>query len=389
MQRKPWGTMVGVRPSKQVHKLLDAGLAYDQAYAAMHTEYRLSREKFDLLWRVCQLERPVLEESSRPDLFSVYVGIPFCPTRCLYCSFPSHSLAELGRLRSHFVESLLTEIAETGKLAAGLGLTPYAVYLGGGTPTSLAPNELDTVLSALREAFPGKWREFTVEAGRPDTITEAHLDSMRRFGVDRISINPQSMHDKTLAIIGRRHSSEDIRKAVAMVRHAGIPVFNMDLILGLPEENTDMVAESVHQTMALLPENITIHVFSRKRASRYNAEKVAYKLPGADEIVAMQNIAFELLATRYEPYYLYRQRDILGGLENIGFAMPGYECIYNVVMIEERHHILGLGGGASSKIINPDLTLQNIATPKDVRMYLDRLPELLAKRSAALHTALS
>ncbi|NLN07057.1 MAG: coproporphyrinogen dehydrogenase HemZ, partial [Firmicutes bacterium] len=307
----------------------------------------------------------------------------------LYCSFPSHSLAELGKLRLPFVESLLAEIRETGKLVAGLGLTPYTVYLGGGTPTSLVPNELDTVISALREAFPGKWREFTVEAGRPDTITEAHLDSMQRFGVDRISINPQSMHDKTLAIIGRRHSSEDIRKVVAMVRHAGIPVLNMDLILGLPEENTDMVAESVHQTMALLPENITIHVFSRKRASRYNAEKVAYKLPGADEIVAMQNIAFELLATRYEPYYLYRQRDILGGLENIGFAMPGYECIYNVVMIEERHHILGLGGGASSKIINPDLTLQNIATPKDVRMYLDRLPELLAKRSAALHTALS
>ncbi|NLM47080.1 MAG: coproporphyrinogen dehydrogenase HemZ [Firmicutes bacterium] len=389
MQRKPWGTMVGVRPSKQLHKLLDAGLAYEEAYASMHAQYQISEEKFALLWHVCQKERLIMQESSRPDLFSVYVGIPFCPTRCLYCSFPSHSLAELGKLRSPFVESLLAEIAETGKLAAGLGLKPYTVYLGGGTPTSLAPAELAAVLFALREAFPGRWRELTVEAGRPDTITEEHLECMRRFGVDRISINPQSMHDKTLAIIGRKHSSEDIRQAVAMVRRAGIPVLNMDLILGLPEENTDMVAESVSQTMALEPENITVHTFSRKRASRYNLESTAYNLPGTDEIIAMQKTAYELLATRYEPYYLYRQRDILGGLENTGFAIPGHECIYNVVMIEERHHILGLGGGATSKIINPDLTLQNIATPKDVRMYLERLPQLLTKRSAALRAALT
>lgn len=389
MQDKPWGVLVGVRPGKQLHKLLDRGFTYEEAFCFMHREYGVKKEKFDLLWRVCQKERPILKESSHPDLFSIYIGVPFCPTRCLYCSFPSHSLTELGKLRERFVESLLYEIKETGFMVKKLGMSPYTIYLGGGTPTSLSAGELDRVISALEDSFPKEWREFTVEAGRPDTITPDHMSVMKKHRVSRISVNPQTMHEKTLKTIGRCHSIEDIKEAAALVRQAGIPVLNMDLIVGLPNESAAMVEESVRQVLAFSPENITVHIFSRKRASRFNEQKENYLLPDEHEVEKMQHVTQKLLEQKYQPYYLYRQRDILGGLENIGYTRSGSECAYNIVMIEERHHILGLGGGATTKVINPDLTLENIASPKDVRMYFERLDSLLERREIALTEAIT
>ena len=248
-----------------------------------------------------------------------------------------------------------------------------------------APGELERIITALKEAFPGSWREFTVEAGRPDTITVEQISLLSNLGVDRISVNPQSMHDQTLQAIGRCHTVDDIEEAVSLVRRYGIRTLNMDLIIGLPGENTALFSESMQKVLALAPENITLHVFSPKRASRYRREPEKYSLPPAEEAAKMHKTALKLLKQHhYEPYYLYRQRNILAGLENIGFAQPGRECLYNIVMIEERHHILGLGGGATSKIINPDLTLTNIATPKDVRMYMQRMPELLTRREKSL-----
>ncbi len=385
MQPKPWGVLVGVRPSKQIHRLIDRGFSRNEALEFMQREFGLQEEKFALLWQICLREKPVLEESSNPQLFSIYVGIPFCPTRCFYCSFPSHSLAELGKLRTPFVETLLQEIHATGLLTESLGMKPYTVYLGGGTPTCLLPGELERIITALKEAFPGSWREFTVEAGRPDTITVEQISLLSNLGVDRISVNPQSMHDQTLQAIGRCHTVDDIEEAVSLVRRYGIRTLNMDLIIGLPGENTALFSESMQKVLALAPENITLHVFSPKRASRYRREPEKYSLPPAEEAAKMHKTALKLLKQHhYEPYYLYRQRNILAGLENIGFAQPGRECLYNIVMIEERHHILGLGGGATSKIINPDLTLTNIATPKDVRMYMQRMPELLTRREKSL-----
>ncbi|MDW7652197.1 MAG: coproporphyrinogen dehydrogenase HemZ [Bacillota bacterium] len=381
---KPWGKMVGIRPTKELHRLLDAGMNYEEAFARMHAEYNLGAEKFDLLWRVARVERPVLMECSSPDLFSAYVGIPFCPTRCLYCSFPSHSLHELGELRQQFVDTLISETIQTGELCRSLGLKPYSVYVGGGTPTALDPGDLDRILGALRTAFPGVLREFTVEAGRPDTLTGEHLAVMKEHRVDRVSVNPQTRHDKTLELIGRCHSFADVEQAVNRVKGFGFTVLNTDIIIGLPGEDTDMVQQTAQAVLSLAPENITVHMFSRKRASRYNEEQNRFVLPADHTAAAMYQAVTGLLQEKYNPYYLYRQRDILGGQENIGYCLPGHACAYNIAMIEERHHIIGLGCGATSKLIRPDFTLTNLHSPKDPRIYPQRLNQLLATRKDQL-----
>ncbi|MBS4032617.1 MAG: coproporphyrinogen dehydrogenase HemZ [Clostridiales bacterium] len=384
MTVKPWGNLVGVRPTKPLHSLLDRGLSYEDALEAMQGRYGISRDKFDLLWQVANTARPVLAESSDPALFSVYVGIPFCPSRCLYCSFPSHSLTDLGKYRSQFVESLIHEISETGRQTAAAGMRPFTVYIGGGTPTALEPEELNRVLTSLRESFPGVWREFTVEAGRPETITDDHFQVIKQNGVERISINPQTMHSSTLALIGRKHSPDDVISAVKKARNYGIEIVNMDVIIGLPGEDAGMVEETANQILALQPENITMHVFARKRASRFNDQQIAYSLPDASEATEMHSKVTEMVNGTYQPYYLYRQRDILGGLENIGYTLPDHQCLYNILMIEERHNIIGLGGGATSKFVTQDVSLTNISTPKDVRIYLERIPQLIERRGVEI-----
>ena len=384
MKTKPWGQMVGVRPAKELHKLLDEGQEYASAYIRMCRDHGIGKEKFALLWRVAAAERSILAESSHLKQFSVYIGIPFCPTRCLYCSFPSHSLEDLGKLRGPFVEALLWEIEMTGKMAANLGMHPYSIYVGGGTPTSLSPADLNRVLTALTSAFPGTLREFTVEAGRPDTLTDDHLAILLAHDISRVSVNPQSMHRKTLEVIGRCHSPEDVKNAALKVKKSGISALNMDLIVGLPGENVSMVKESVAQIIALAPENITLHVFSPKRASRFRTVKEQFTLPDDETVATMHHSATEMIEKKYLPYYLYRQRGILGGQENIGYCLPGYESPYNIVMIEERHHIFGLGGGATSKLIRADGTFRNLANPKDVRIYIDRVKKVTQRRETEL-----
>jgi oxygen-independent coproporphyrinogen III oxidase len=384
MIEKPWGRLAGVRPLKPLHKLLDEGFDYEASFNSMQKQYGISEKKFDLLWRVAAVERPVLLESSDPGLFSVYIGIPFCPTRCLYCSFPSHSLQDLGELRSLFVDTLISEITSTGSLVKSLGIQPYSIYLGGGTPTSLTASELDRVLDALHTSIPGRCRELTVEAGRPETLSGAHFEILNKHQVGRISVNPQSMHSVTLHTIGRCHSPGEVVTAVKDARLTGIPVVNMDLIVGLPGEDTSMVVETVNQVLALSPENITIHVFSRKRGSLFNENRQAFTLPDAEEATAMHTAVTSMLEPDYRPYYLYRQREILGGLENIGYSLPGTECLYNIVMIEERHNILGLGCGATSKFVSGRFPLKNMASPKDVRIYLERATQLIHSRSEEL-----
>jgi len=384
MGELPWGRLTGVRPSKQLHRLLDEGLNYTEASTRMQATDGISYEKFKLLWQVAQMARPVVIESSQADLFSVYLGIPFCPSRCLYCSFPAHSLKELGMWRDQFLDTLLYEIAATGQLARKLHMRPYSFYLGGGTPTSLTPAELDSILSALRLAFPGPVREYTVEAGRPDTITPEQLAILKKHGVTRISVNPQTMHNQTLKKIGRCHSVAEVYRAVDQIQAAAFPVLNMDLILGLPEENEAMVRKSVQDVLSLSPTNITLHMFSRKRASLFSEEREHFPLPGKILAEAMYGTATRLLRHKYLPYYLYRQRGILGNLENIGYCLPGTECLYNILMIEERQHILGLGCGATSKFIYQDLSLKNLCSPKDVRTYLEKGAELCRRREFEL-----
>ncbi len=384
MMTKPWGSLKGIRPAKILNSLLDRGLNYETALEEMQMRYGISKEKFQLLWQVASITRPLLAESKSTDLFSVYIGIPFCPSRCLYCSFPSHSLTDLHRYRANFVDALVNEITATGEQTAAAGMRPYAVYVGGGTPTALEPEELNLVLTSLRKSFPGTWKEFTVEAGRPETLTDQHFRVLKQNGVSRISINPQTMHSSTLALIGRKHNPDDIVSAVQKAREYEIAIINMDIIIGLPGENVKMVEETLNQILKLHPENITMHVFSRKRASLFSTRQKDYLLPNADAAVKMHEKVTDLLIESYQPYYLYRQRDILGDLENIGYTLPGSQCLYNILMIEERHNILGLGGGATSKFINQDYSLLNITAPKDVRVYLERVHQLTEQRGVAI-----
>ena len=350
----PWGRMQGVRPNKPFYRLLDAGFSLNEAARRMQKRYGVSDEKVALLQQVAKVEYPFLCQLA-PQTASVYVGIPFCPSRCLYCSFPAHSLQELGQERRPFVSALLQEIAAIGGLLQQKDMAVDSVYIGGGTPTALAPSDLDCICQALRQQLPQPWREFTVEAGRPETLTPAHIAVLRRAGVNRISINPQTKHAETLELIGRQHSAVDIEQALSRSRDH-FPNINMDLILGLPGEGLSQVKASVEWVTGMQPENITLHMFSPKRASRFTDEQADWKemLPTDSLAAEMVESANQLLEQAgYHPYYLYRQRNILGGQENVGWSLPGHECRYNMIIISERQHLLGLGGvlPASSSIL--------------------------------------
>jgi len=381
----PWGKMQGVRPVKPLYRWLDAGLSLPEALAKMRATYGVSEAKLALLREVAQFEYPFLASLS-PRTVSVYVGIPFCPSRCLYCSFPSHSLRELGQERRRFVSSLLAEIEAVGRQVKQAGFSVDSVYVGGGTPTALPAKDLGQILQALRQALPQPWQELTVEAGRPETLTEEHIAELVEAGVGRISINPQTKQQKTLDLIGRPHSAADIEAAVIRTR-GSFATLNMDLILGLPQEGLSEVQASLEWVLGLGPENITLHMFSPKRASRFTAEQDSWQgmLPSAELAARMVEVASQSLRQAgYHPYYLYRQRNILGGQENVGWTLPGHACRYNMIMISERQHIIGLGGGAASKFLNADGTLVALSNPKDARVYMERLDELIAKKTRLL-----
>lgn len=379
--RAPWGRMQGVRPNKPLYGWLDAGLSLADALAKMQAVYGVSDHKLELLRQIAEFEYPILANLPSQTV-SVYLGIPFCPTRCLYCSFPSHSLQELGQERQRFVATLLEEIAVMGKQLRQLGFAVDSVYVGGGTPTALVADDLGRICQALVSELPGPWQEFTVEAGRPETLTAAHLAALVDAGVQRISINPQTKHQATLDLVGRQHSSADIELAVERSRQL-FDAVNMDLILGLPGENLTQVESSVEWVTNLRPENITLHMLSPKRASRFTDQEQAWQqlLPSAQEAASMVATANDVLwQAGYHPYYLYRQRNILGGQENVGWTLPGQACRYNMIMISERQHIVGLGGGAVSKFINQDGTLVSQTNARDVRVYMQRIEEHLASK---------
>lgn len=380
-ERLPWGRMQGVRPSKPFLQYLSAGLSASETMARMQATYGVSAEKLQLLRQVSEFTHPLLTDLD-PQAVSIYIGIPFCPTRCLYCSFPAFSLADLGRERGRFVDALQREIAAVGASLRRQRRPVDSVYLGGGTPTALSPADLERVLTALRQELPTGWLEFTVEAGRPETLTAEQLSVLSAERVQRISINPQTAHDRTLRAIGRRHQAVDVEQAFERSR-ALFPVINMDLILGLPGEGMEDVQHSLRWVLGMQPENITLHMFSPKRASRFSAEQSVWaeQLPSAEAAQAMTAWCQQQLTDAgYRPYYLYRQRNILGGQENTGWAKPGTECRYNALMIEERQPILGLGVGASSKFLLADGKLQNLSNPKDVPNYLLRLPGLIDQK---------
>ena len=378
----PWGILTGVRPTKIVHRFFDEGLTKERIMHHLTRDYGISPERASLLWKVANFQHPILpKKQDTAKLVSLYIGIPFCPTRCYYCSFPSFSLKQWGYLLDDYLSGLGRELKTVGKLLVDRQVKVQTVYIGGGTPTILSEAQLATLLEIITASFRFvENRELTVEGGRPDTLNGQKLQVLKDYAVTRLSINPQTMQDETLVAIGRKHSVQEIIDAYELAREIGIPIINMDLIIGLPGEDCTILGNTLAEVLKLGPENITLHALALKRAAYYRQEKINLPLPAEGQ--AMMDLAHNYLREAgYFPYYLYRQRDIFAHGENVGYSIADKACLYNIQMIEERQTILGFGVGSGSKIVNKaDWTLENIYNPKDIIFYLQRLEKIIEKK---------
>lgn len=380
----PWGILTGVRPTKVGHFFADRGFKPAEMETILVRYYGLREDKARLLVEVVERERELLPPERWRRGAAVYVSIPFCPSRCAYCSFPSFPYQK-ERVRE-YLQVLRREIEGAAELIARTGLEVYALYVGGGTPTVLAGEELADLLDMLTSFFAGEHLvEFTVEAGRPDTVGVEKLSLLRTRGVNRVSINPQSFHTATLAAIGRAHSPEEVEKAYFQAREAGFPIINMDLIIGLPGEKEAEVAATVAKVIELEPENVTLHSLALKKGSLLLGAGSPLPLPGDEEAARMMDLARESLRQAgYRPYYLYRQKRIAGLGENVGLARPGTECLYNMAVIEEKGVIFGLGAGATSKVGREEGTVVNIFHTRDPAAYVRNWEEKAARREEAV-----
>ena len=374
----PWGGLTGVRPVKLPTRALEQGATRRQADRLLRDLYRVSAPRRALALD-CAQATLAAKRTLAPEDVSLYVGIPFCPTRCAYCSFVSAGVGRTFSLMDPYVDALCREIAAAGAAVRRGGRRIKSVYIGGGTPTTLSPALLDRLMGALEGAFDlSACAEYTVEAGRPDTITAEKLSVLRERGCTRVSVNPQSMDDRVLAAIGRAHSAADILQAWDLVRRAGFPYANMDLIAGLPADTPEGFRASLDQVLSLGPENVTVHTLALKKGSRLTLEKNG-ALPAPEQVSAMLDYAWGALrAAGYAPYYLYRQKYMSGGFENVGWCRPGAESLYNICMMEELHTILSLGSGGVTKVIDPRAgSLVRQANPKYPKEYIETLDPIL------------
>ena len=351
--RPAWGALTGVRPGKLLCAMLEQGLSEAEALHRFIAAYDVSPARAALCLDTSRHTLRAIR-SLLPGDVCLYVGIPFCPTRCAYCSFVSQSVEKSMQLIEPFMDALMREIEAVAAQVRALGLRVVAIYMGGGTPTTLSPPQLERLCAKLEQEYDlSALREYTVEAGRPDTVTAEGLRVLRRHGVDRVSVNPQTMSDAVLETIGRRHTAADIVSALALVREIGGFAVNMDLIAGLPGDTVEGFSDTLDQVLSLAPENITVHTLSLKKGSRLTLEGTA--IPTAAEVSRMLDLAGERLrAADYGPYYLYRQKFMSGGFENVGWARPGSENLYNICIMEELCSILAMGAGGSSKLIVRD-----------------------------------
>lgn len=378
----PWGSLTGVRPTKLPTRALWNGATVKEAKTELEKTYHVSPLRAELAVD-CAGESVKAKRSLRPDEVSLYIGIPFCPSRCVYCSFISAAVDQCLPLVGPFVEGLCKEIETVGTLLRDTARHVRTVYMGGGTPTTLSAEELDTVLTALETHIPlDRCTEFTVEAGRPDTITRSKLEVLARHGVGRVSVNPQSMDDEVLKRMGRPHTGEDIRHSYAQVRQAGDFAVNMDLIAGLPGDTAEGFARSLAEVMALGPENITVHTLALKKGAKLMEDPK--ELPSDGAVEQMLDSAWATLrGAGYAPYYLYRQKYMSGSFENVGWTKPGYASLYNIAMMEELHTILALGGGGVTKLVDPATgKIERLANPKYPQEYLRDMDKLRAEKAA-------
>ena len=378
----PWGVMCGIRPAKNVRSLMEEGYSDSEVVRILKDVYEVSDEKIELAKTVAENEKALLDEIGENSV-SIYIGIPFCPTRCLYCSFVSTDIRVSGKYMNGFVEKLLLEIDKTAEIIEKMGAYVENIYIGGGTPTTLEPHHLKCIFDRLKENFDfSKIKEFTLEAGRPDTITEAKLLEAKKGGVNRISINPQTMNNETLVKVGRKHTPDMVKNCFNMARRIGFDNINMDLIAGLPDETVDMFKYSIDEVINLDPENITVHSMAVKRAAslRFTDTELA-KSKDMNEMLSYTQK--RMAQTGRKPYYMYRQKNISGNLENVGYAKDGYMSTYNINIMEEKQTIIALGGGGSTKLVMGD-RIERIFNFKDPLEYINRFDEILQKKDEIL-----
>ena len=379
--RPPWGTLTGVRPLKPAMEICKES-SVSEMERIIKAKYMLSDSKASLLGDIADYQ--IGHVTGIPwDKVSIYIGIPFCPTRCAYCSFASNvAPAEEHQI---YLDDLLKEVSYAGNLAVENGTELESIYIGGGTPTTLSSEQLRMLISGVSDAYriDPAGLEFTVEAGRPDTITKEKLDILKRLGISRISINPQSMKDKTLRLIGRDHSADDIRKGFRIARETGFDVINADLIAGLPEEDIPDFEASLREMIWLGAENITIHTLSVKRGSRLKENDPGYYRQNAETVSAMLDLSREMLSSAgYRPYYIYRQKHQIGALENVGWCLPGKHSIYNIRIMEDRQTVIGLGAGAVGKVYHPsEDRLERIANVSNYKIYSERFDEMISRKN--------
>lgn len=390
----PWGDLTGVRPTKIAMKQLKEGMDFEHTVAYYQDVYDTSADKAKLATRVAQKELSLVQGIDFNNDYCLYIGIPFCPSRCLYCSFTSYPIGVYKDKAVEYIEKLKRELAYIAELYKHKRLV--AIYIGGGTPTSISHELLETLLEGIDQVYglgkhagkePGNNRvslkEYTIEAGRPDSITDEKLRVMKNHGVTRISINPQTMNDETLRTIGRAHTAEQTREAFSMARRAGFDNINMDLIAGLPGENLDSMRYTLEQVKALNPESITVHSLAIKRAANLRQQMDTYGTLINQDMDAMHALAAEAAtALGMEPYYLYRQKNIGGNLENVGYAKPGMECLYNVLIMEEMTDIIAAGAGSSTKLVfHAENRVERVENCKSVDDYMNRFDEMLARKN--------
>lgn len=385
-KRLPWGMLTGIRPAKIVHELMEKGYAEPEIHSRLKDYYCLSREKARLLYEVAAAEKGLLETSS-PDSVSIYIGIPFCNSRCLYCSFTSYPIHRYSGLVGNYFNALKRELKSVNEIIAGRKLKIQSLYIGGGTPTSVEACDLEDLLEFIEAGLDiSGLQEYTLEAGRPDSIDAEKLAAIKKSAVNRISINPQTMSNETLKLIGRGHTREELICAYELARDMGFKNINMDVIIGLPGEDAGVLENTLEELRRLDPESMTVHTMALKRASRLKTEKTRYPLISENEAVKMIDKARRFAGLMgMHPYYLYRQKNMLGNLENVGYCKPGCESIYNVQIMEEKQTIIAAGAGAVTKVVYPDENrIERAFNVKGVEEYIARIDEMIDRKKALL-----
>ena len=376
-----WGNMTGVRPTKMIMERLEEGSSEEEIIRYMHDTYVVSEKKAMLGIEIAKREKAQLDKLDYENGYSLYIGIPFCPTTCSYCSFTSYPVAKWQDRMDEYVDALLKELAFIAEVSKEKHLN--AIYMGGGTPTTLSAQQMDRVLSFLEEHFSFEHlKEYTIEAGRPDSITREKLMMIRNYPVTRISVNPQTMNQETLDLIGRHHTVEEIEEKFRMARSLGFDNINMDLIVGLPGEDKEKVAHTLEKVEALNPDSLTVHSLALKRATRLNLFKDKYQEISFENSAEIMKMTMDS-AHRMEmgPYYMYRQKNMAGNFENVGYSREGKAGIYNILIMEEKQSILAAGAGASTKFVfEHGERIERVENVKDLKNYVERIDEMIERK---------